>query len=108
MTYGFEAMIPLKTGFPMIRTRLFSPDNNDQLLERRLDLVDEQREATMVQLVHYQQKLKQEYDTGVRVRPLAPSDLVLRKVVGTAKNSSWGKLRPNWERPHRITSVVGI
>ena len=41
MTYGSKAMIPLKTGFPTLRTRLFTPDNNDKLLERSLDLVDE-------------------------------------------------------------------
>ena len=58
MTYGSEAVIPLETGFLKLRTSLFTPDNNDQLLERILDLVDEQREATMVQLAHYQQKLK--------------------------------------------------
>ena len=45
---------------------------------------------------------------GVKVRPLALGDLVLRKVVGTAKNPSWGKLGPNWEGLYRITSVVGI
>jgi len=44
----------------------------------------------------------------VRARPLAPGDLVLRKVVGTTKNPSWGKLRPNWEGSHRITSMAGI
>ena len=65
------------------------------LLERSLDLVDERREAAMVQLAYYQQKLKQGYDTGVRVRPLALGDLVLRKVVGTTKNPSQGKLGPN-------------
>jgi len=42
----------------------------------------------MIQLAHYQQKLKQEYDMGVKVRPLALGDLVLRKVVETAKNPS--------------------
>ena len=62
----------------------------------------------MVQLTHYQQKLKQGYDTGVRARPLALGDLVLRKVVGTAKNPSWGKLGPNWDGPYHITSVAGI
>jgi len=62
----------------------------------------------MVQLAHYQQKLKQGYDTGVRARPLAPGDLVLRKVVGTAKNPSWGKLGPNWDGSYHITSVAGI
>ena len=37
-----------------------------------------------------------------------PGDLVLRKVLGTSKNPTWGKLRPNWEGPYRITSVAGI
>ena len=37
-----------------------------------------------------------------------PRDLVLRKVLGNAKNLAWGKLRPNWERPYRITLVAGI
>ena len=44
----------------------------------------------------------------MKLRPLALKDLVLRKVVGAAKNPSWGKLGPNWEGPYRITSVVGI
>ena len=58
----------------------------------------------MVQLAHYQQKLKRGYDAHVKTRSLAPSDLVLRKVVGSAKNPAWGKLGPNWEGPYRITS----
>ena len=33
---------------------------------------------------------------------------MLRKVMGTMKNLSWGKLGPNWERLYRITSVAGI
>ena len=33
---------------------------------------------------------------------------MLRKVLGIAKNLAWGKLKPNWERPYRITLVVGI
>jgi len=95
MTYGSEVVIPLETEFPTLRTSLFTPNNNDWLLEKSLDLIDEQREAATVQLAHYQQKLKQRYDTSVKERPLILGDLVLRKVVGTAKNSSWGKLIPN-------------
>ena len=44
----------------------------------------------------------------MKLRLLAPGDLVLRKVVGAAKNPSWGKLGPNWEGPYRITLVAGI
>ncbi|XP_075662945.1 uncharacterized protein LOC142632427 [Castanea sativa] len=59
MTYGVKAVIPLETGFPMIKTSSFIPSNNDGLLEKGLDLVDERRENVMVQLAYYQQKLKQ-------------------------------------------------
>ena len=95
MIYGAEAVIPLETGFPTLRTSLFTPNSNDNLLEKSLDLIKEWRENVMVQLAYYQQKLKQGYDSNVRLRLLAPRDLVLRKVVGTAKNLPWGKLGPN-------------
>ena len=51
---------------------------------------------------------KQGYNKGIETRPLTPGDLVLRKVVGTAKNPSSGKLGPNWERPYCVTSVARI
>ena len=44
----------------------------------------------------------------MKLRPLAPGDLVLRKVLGTAKNPAWGKLGPNWEGLYHITSMAGI
>ena len=86
MTYGAEAIIPLERGFPTLKTSSFSPSSNDNLLERGLDLIEERRENAMVQLAYYQHKLKQGYDTKVKLRPLMPGDLVLRKVLGTAKN----------------------
>ena len=108
MTYGAEAVIPLETGFPMLRPSLFTPDSNDNLLEKSLDLTKEQRENAMILLAYYQQKLKQGYDSSVKLRPLAPGDLVFQRVVGTVKNPAWGKLGLNWEGPYCITSVEGI
>ena len=108
MTYGAEAVIPLETGFPTLRTSTFTSDGNDGLLGKSLVLIKERRENAMVQLAYYQQKLKQGYDNTVRLRSLAVGDLVLRKVLGTAKNPAWGKLGPNWEWPYRITSVARI
>ena len=92
MTYRAEAVIPLETGFPSLKTNLFNPSDNDEHLKRNLDLIEEKRENAMVQLAYYQQKLKQAYDVNVKLKPLTPGDLVLRKVVGTAKNPAWGKL----------------
>ena len=86
MTYGAEAVIPLETGFATSRTSSFNPRDNDEQLTKSLDLIKEKRKNAMVQLAYYQQKLKQGYDANVKLRPLTPSDLVLRKVVGAVKN----------------------
>ena len=90
------------------KTNSFCPNNNNKLLEKSLDLIEERREKAMVQLAYYQHKLKQGYDAKVKPRPLVPGDLVLRKVMGTTKNLAWEKLGPNWVGPYRITSVAGI
>ena len=108
MSYGAEAVIPIETGFLTLRTQSFNSSDNDELLERGSDLIEERRESAMVQLAYYQHKLKQGYDAKVKLRPLEPGDLVLRKVLGMAKNPARGKLGPNWEGPYRIISVAGI
>ena len=38
MTYGAEAVIPLETGFPTLRTSTFTSDGNDGLLEKKFGL----------------------------------------------------------------------
>ena len=108
MTYGAEVVIPLENGFPTMRTSTFTSDGNDELLKKSLDLVEERKENAMVQLAYYQHKLKQGYDMNVKLRLLAPGNLVLKKVLGNTKNPAWGKLGPNWEGPYHITSVTGI
>ena len=108
MTYGAEAVIPLETGFPTLKTSSFCPSSNNELLEKSVDLIKERRERAMVQLAYYQHKLKQGYDAKVKLKPLTPGDLVLRNVLGTVKNPPWGKLGRNWEGPYRITLVAGI
>ena len=54
MTYGAKVVIPLETGFPTLRTSLFTLNSNDNLLEKSLDLIKERRENVMVQLAYYQ------------------------------------------------------
>ena len=108
MSYEAEVVILIETSFLTLRNQSFNLSSNNKLLERILNLIEERRESAMVQLAYYQHKLKQSYDVKVKLRPLEPRDLVLRKVLGMAKNPTWGKLGPNWEGPYRITSVAGI
>ena len=86
MIYGAEAIIPLEANFPTLKMSSFTPSSNDELLGKSLDLIEEIRGKAVIQLAYDHQKLKQGYDVNVKLRPLAPGDLVLRKVVGTAKN----------------------
>ena len=58
MTYGAEAVIPLETNFPTPKTSTFCPNANNRLLEKSLDFIKERKERAMVQLAHYQHKLK--------------------------------------------------
>ena len=88
MTDGAEAVILLEANFPMLRTNSFTPSGNDELLGESLDLIEERRERATIHLAYYHQKLKQDYDVNVKLRPLAPGDLVIRKVVGVAKDPS--------------------
>ena len=92
MTYRAKTVIPLETGFPTLKTSSFNLRDNDEQLTKSLDLIKENRENAIVQLAYYQQKLKQGYDANVKLRPLTPGNLMLRKVVGAAKNPTWGKL----------------
>ena len=48
MTYGAEAIIPLDIAFPTLRTSSFDPSNNDKLLGKSLDLIEEWKENAMV------------------------------------------------------------
>jgi len=58
MTYKVETVIPLEIGFLMLRTSSFNPSDNNGLLEKSLDFIEEKRENAMVQLAYYQHKLK--------------------------------------------------
>ena len=88
MTYGAETVIPLENGFPTIRTSTFTSNGNDELLKKNLDLVEERRENAMLQLAYYQHKFKQGYDKNVKLRSLAPGNLVLKKVLRSEEHTS--------------------
>ena len=91
--YGLEAVIPLKTSFPTMRSNQFNSSSNKQLLSTNLDLAKERREVANVRLAQYQQMLRQGYEKGIKVRTFVQRDLVLRRVVGNMKNPFLGKAR---------------
>ena len=53
MTYGAEAVVPLKANLPTLKTSSFTPSSNDELLGKNLDLIKERREKAVIQLANY-------------------------------------------------------
>ena len=48
MSYGAEAVIPVETKFLTLRTQSFNPNDNEKLLQRSSDLIEERRESAKV------------------------------------------------------------
>ena len=108
LTYGVEAVIPFEVGLPTLRSEEYDQDNNELMLARDLDLAQKRRDLAMIRLASYQGDLKKRYGKGVCERTLAPGDLVLRKVLGSRKDPTQGKLGANWEGPYQIVSEAGL
>ena len=66
--------------------------------------MEEVRVMAEQRLTQYQNLMEKHYNSNVRHRDFQVGVLVLRKVMGATKDSSQGKLGPNWEGPYRITS----
>ena len=70
----------------------------------QLDLLDEVKATAEQRLARYQDLMVKHYNSRVKHRDFKVGDLVLRKVIGAARDPTQGKLDPNWEGHYRITS----
>ena len=66
--------------------------------------MDEVRATTEQSLAQYQDLMAKNYNSKVRHRDFQVGDIVLKRVTSTVKDTSQGKLGPNWEGPYRIAS----
>ena len=82
----------------------YDEDKNKEAMRLQLDLVDEVKAVAEQRLARYQNLMAKHYNTKVWHRDFQVDDLVLRKVMGAARDPSQGKLGPNWKGPYRITS----
>ena len=104
LTYGNEAIILAKIGLTSYRVDKHDEGRNDEAIHLQLDLVDEVRVTAEQRLARYQDRMAKHYNSQVRRRDFKVGDLILRKVMGAAKDPTQGKLGPNWEGPYQITS----
>ena len=106
LTYGAEAVIA-EVNLCSARVSEFNMSQNESLLVERFDLLEEYRDTAIIRLVEYQQKLARCYNQDIRVREFSARDLVLRKAVGSMRDTNARKLAQTWEGPYRITAIAG-
>ena len=90
-----------------MRTELIDRGKNDVALSLELDFADERREAAVVRLTSYQQRLSKAFNQNVRERKFVVGELVLKKLLPGDKDPTQGKLAPNWHGPFRVTANAG-
>ena len=100
LTYRNEAVIPTEVGLTSYRVDNHDERKNDEAMRLQLDLVDEVRAIAKQRLARYQDRMTKHYNSRVRHRDFQIGDLVLRKVMGTTKDPTQGKLGPIWEGPY--------
>ena len=94
LTYGAKIVIPVDINLCSARVSEFTPAQNDGLMVKRLDLLEEYREMATIRLAEYQQKLARRYNQDVKTREFNVGDLVLRKAIGSMRDTNAGKLAP--------------
>ena len=107
LMYGVEAVVPAEVNLCSARVAEFAPTENDRLLVEHLNLLEEYREAMIIRLAEYQQKLVRRYNRDVRIRGFNAEDRMLRKAVGNMRDTNAGKLASTWEGPYRVTAIAG-
>ena len=100
-------MISAEVNLCSARVEEFSPTRNDRLMVEHLDLLEEYKEAVIIRLAEYQQKLARHYNRDVKIREFSAGDLVLWKAVGNMRDTNVGKLAPTWEGPYRVIAMAG-
>ncbi|XP_020415572.1 uncharacterized protein LOC109948075 [Prunus persica] len=107
LAYGTEAIMPPHITVPSISLEVGSVDQNSEQMRLNLDLLEGEREKTIIQVTSYQQQLKSYHDKRAKVRQFQPGDLVLRKAFITAPRQGLKKMNPNWEGPYMISQSGG-
>ena len=80
--YGAEAVIPTKINLCNARVDGFNLAQNNLMMVKHLDLLDECQEVATIRLVEYQQSLALRYNRDVTTREFSAGDLVLRRAIG--------------------------
>ncbi|GJW02713.1 reverse transcriptase domain-containing protein [Tanacetum coccineum] len=99
LTYGSEAVIPVKIGMPTCRTMMIREGLNEEGIRLKLDLFTERRELAAIREAKYKTKLEQYYNKKVHLTCFKPWEFVFQKNEASRVEDQ-GKLGPKWEGPY--------
>ena len=88
LAYESKAVIPAEVGLTSYRVENYDEDQNKEAMCLQLDLMDEVRAIAEQRLARYQNLMAKHYNTNFKHKDFQVGDLVLRKVMGTAKDPS--------------------
>ena len=77
LTYGTEAVIPVKIGLPSLKKEFFVECSNDDRLKLNLDCLNEVKDQASQRMAKYQQKMAEYYNQRVKLKGFNIEDLVL-------------------------------
>ena len=106
LTYGIEVVILAEVNLCSAWVSGFTLTENDEIMVKQLDLLEEYRELSTIWLAEYQQKLAWRYNREVKRREFSTRDLVLQKVVGNTQDVNAGKLPPLLGEKHIIWKIA--
>ena len=86
LAYKSEVVILAKVGLTSYRVENYDESKNEEAIRLQLDLVDEVRATAEQRLARYQNLMVKHYNSKVRHRDFQVGDLILRKIMGAAKN----------------------
>ena len=86
LTYRNEAVIPAEVGLTSYRVHNHDESKNNETIHLQLDLVDEVRATAEQRLVQYQDRMAKHYNSRIRHKDFKVGNLVLRKVMGAARD----------------------
>ncbi|CAL1353459.1 unnamed protein product [Linum trigynum] len=99
LTYGSDAVIPIKTTVPTYRITMFN-----EARPTELDLINERRKLAAIKLAATKAQVARYYNAK-----LVPHNIKARKVLrrNFYPDAKHGKLASTWEGPYLIREVVG-
>ena len=88
-------VIPVEVGLISYRVENHDEGKNNEAMRLQLNLLDKVKAIAEQRLARYQDLMAKHYNTRVRHRDFQVGDLVLRKVMGVAKDPAHEKLDSN-------------